>query len=70
VYEITRYVGDHDLLLRFFDEDFYNLKNHYYDVLKDQKIVQESKLIPVVKSDKAWGQIINFDKVEESQDEE
>jgi DNA-binding Lrp family transcriptional regulator len=70
VYEVTRYVGDHDLLLRFFDEDFYNLKNHYYDVLKDQKIIQESKLIPVVKSDKAWGQIINFDRAEENQDEE
>jgi Lrp/AsnC family leucine-responsive transcriptional regulator len=70
VYEITRYVGDHDLLLRLFDEDFYNLKNHYYEVLKDQKIIKESKLIPVVKSDKAWGQIINYDKIDENQNGE
>jgi DNA-binding Lrp family transcriptional regulator len=60
IYEITRYVGSYDLLLRFFDEDFYSLKNHFYEIVKNEKIIQESLMIPVMLSDKAWGNIIEF----------
>lgn len=60
IYEITRYIGDYDLLLRFFDENFYNLKSHFYNLINNEKIVQESMIFPVIVSDKAWGNIIDF----------
>lgn len=60
IYEITRYMGYYDLLLRFFDEDFVRLKSHYNDLISKEKIIKESIMIPVMMSDKAWGNIINF----------
>lgn len=60
IYEVTRYIGNYDLLLRFFDEDFYSLKNHFYGLINNEKIVQESMIYPVIGSDKAWGNIIDF----------
>lgn len=60
IYEVTRYIGNYDLLLRFFDEDFYSLKNHFYALINNEKIVQESMIYPVIGSDKAWGNIIDF----------
>ncbi|MGC9138383.1 MAG: Lrp/AsnC family transcriptional regulator [Thermoplasmata archaeon] len=60
IYEITRYMGYYDLLLRFFDEDFVRLKMHYNDIISKEKVVKESIMIPVMMSDKAWGNIINF----------
>lgn len=60
IYEITRYMGYYDVLLRFFDENFYNLKNHFYNLINNEKIIQESAIFPVIVSDKAWGNIIDF----------
>lgn len=60
IYEITRYIGYYDLLLRFFDEDFLRLKNHLYEIISNEKIIQEIIVVPVMMSDKAWGNIINF----------
>jgi len=62
VYEVTRYIGNYDLLIRLFDEDLDSLKNHYYNILKDQTVVNESVVIPVIKSDKAWGQVLDHKK--------
>ena len=70
VYEVTRYVGNYDLLMRLFDEDLDSLKSHYYDILKDQQTIQESTIIPVIKSDKAWGQVVNFKRDNKNRNEQ
>ncbi|PMP75803.1 MAG: Lrp/AsnC family transcriptional regulator [Aciduliprofundum sp.] len=64
IYEITRYIGSYDLLLRLFDDNFYGLKNHLNDIISDVKIIEKTLLIPVVMSDKAWGNIIEFNTQE------
>ncbi|MEM3829084.1 MAG: hypothetical protein QXP36_07725, partial [Conexivisphaerales archaeon] len=60
IYEISEYIGDNDLLLRFFDEDLLNLKEHITSLMDGNKIISSYTIYPVVRSYKAWGNVLNF----------
>jgi DNA-binding Lrp family transcriptional regulator len=61
IYEISEYVGAYDLLLRFFDRDLNDLKEHIISTVLGNKIISNYTVFPVVRSYKAWGNTLSSD---------
>jgi hypothetical protein len=53
-------MGTDDLLLRFFDSDLSSLKDHIVSIIRGNGIISSYLVYPVVRSYKAWGNVLNF----------
>lgn len=60
IFEISEYMGTDDLLLRFFDSDLSSLKDHIVSIIRGNGIISSYLVYPVVRSYKAWGNVLNF----------
>ena len=56
VYEIVQYFGKPEILLRVFEKDTKSLSRFIRDTLKDKQIVKSYKILPVIRTPKAFDQ--------------
>jgi len=58
IFEVTQYVDNNQLMLRFFEEDLSSINNHINDFLMNREIVKDYNLLPAARSPKAWNRVL------------
>lgn len=59
VYSLDSCIGDHDLLVQMWHASLNEVKSYLWDLLDDQPAVASYELTPVVKTWKAWDQVLD-----------
>ncbi|MBO8174155.1 MAG: Lrp/AsnC family transcriptional regulator [Thermococcus sp.] len=54
VFEIDEYIGEYDIVIKFFDKDFKELKKTIENFITGRKIIQKSLILPAVSSPKLF----------------
>ncbi len=54
IFEIDEYIGEYDVVLKFFDKDFKELKKTIDDFIQGREIIEKTLILPAVSSPKLF----------------
>ncbi|WP_461864794.1 Lrp/AsnC family transcriptional regulator [Thermococcus sp.] len=63
IFEIDEYLGEYDIVLKFFDKDFKELKKTVDDFLEGRDIIQKKLILPAVSSPKLFTKRMKYKHV-------
>lgn len=63
VFEVDEYIGEYDVVIKFFDKDFKELKKTIEDFLMGRKIIAEYKVLPAISSPKLFTKPMEYKHV-------
>jgi len=63
IFEIDEYLGEYDIVLKFFDKDFKDLKKTIDDFLEGRSIIQKKLILPAVSSPKLFTKRMKYKHV-------
>jgi len=58
IYEVTQYLDNQQLLIRFYEENLKKMTDHINEFLMDRNIVEDYTLLPAARSPKAWNRVL------------
>jgi len=59
VYEVTQYLDNKAVLIRFFEQNLEEINKHINRFLLERDIVEDYDILPAAKTPKAWNRVLN-----------